>query len=170
MQWAKDAGVAVAFDVDYRDMSWESGAEAGAAVRALLPRIDILIANQLEIGLVAGTDDVSEAIARLQALGADTIIAKLGSEGTRAVVGTDSLFVPPFPIPVVSTIGAGDGFASGFLYAHLQGMPLDQSVRYGNAAAAIVVSRLMCAEAMPRRSEVEELLTRHPEIQAERAG
>ena len=163
ISWAQEAGVTVAFDVDYRDMSWKSGEEAGAAVRALLPRIDILIANELEICLVAGADTVSEAIDRLWGLGVSTLIAKLGSEGTRAVTARESLFVPPFPVEVVSTIGAGDGFASGFLYAHLQGLSLSEAVRYGNAAAAIVVSRLMCAEAMPTRDEVEDLLERNPE-------
>ena len=59
---------------------------------------------------------------------------------------------------VVSTIGAGDGFASGFLYGYIKEMRWDSCLRYGNAAAAIVVSRLSCSEAMPRLNEVEELL------------
>jgi 5-dehydro-2-deoxygluconokinase len=65
---------------------------------------------------------------------------------------------------VVSTIGAGDGFAAGFLYAHLAGKDWQDCLRYGNTAAAIVVSRLSCSEAMPSLQEVEELLPqRHRE-------
>ena len=59
---------------------------------------------------------------------------------------------------VASTIGAGDGFASGFLYAMLKGLAVPECLHYGNAAAAIVVSRLSCSEAMPLISEVEEMM------------
>jgi 5-dehydro-2-deoxygluconokinase len=58
---------------------------------------------------------------------------------------------------VVSTIGAGDGFASGFLTGVLRGKPVMECLKYGNAAAAIVVSRLSCSEAMPTMQEVETL-------------
>jgi 5-dehydro-2-deoxygluconokinase len=82
----------------------------------------------------------------------------MGSEGTRATNAAESVFLPSYPVEVVSTIGAGDGFASGFLYAIFRGMPLTQALSYGNAAAAIVVNRLMCSEAMPTLSEVEALI------------
>jgi 5-dehydro-2-deoxygluconokinase len=72
----------------------------------------------------------------------------------------DSVFLPPYKVDVVTTIGAGDGFASGFLYATLRGLPLVECLHYGNAAAAIVVSRLSCSEAMPVIAEVEEMIQR----------
>ena len=55
-------------------------------------------------------------------------------------------------------IGAGDGFAAGFIYAHLAGKNFQDCLRYGNTAAAIVVNRLSCSEAMPTLDEVEKLL------------
>jgi 5-dehydro-2-deoxygluconokinase len=61
-------------------------------------------------------------------------------------------------VEVVSTIGAGDGFASGFLYALSKDLPAVECLHYGNAAAAIVVSRLSCSEAMPTLAEVEEIM------------
>jgi 5-dehydro-2-deoxygluconokinase len=61
-------------------------------------------------------------------------------------------------VEVVSTIGAGDGFASGFLYALLKDKPIEECLRHGNAAAAIVVSRLSCSEAMPTLGEVEQVI------------
>ena len=58
----------------------------------------------------------------------------------------------------MTTIGAGDGFASGFLYGMLKNLPVTECLHYGNAAAAIVVSRLSCSEAMPVLSEVVEMI------------
>ncbi|MDA2925026.1 hypothetical protein MYX65_10330 [Acidobacteria bacterium AH-259-L09] len=53
------------------------------------------------------------------------------------------------------------------LYALVKAMPLTEALKYGNAAAAIVVSRLICSEAMPTLAEVEALIARYSEIQVQ---
>lgn len=157
LESAKRAGCRVVFDVDFRAMSWPSPAEAGQAVRLALPFIDVLIGNQPELRLVAGEEDLDRATAALRER-VPLLVSKLGEAGTRVWQGKDSVFLPPYSVEVVSTIGAGDGFASGFLYALLQGKPVTECLHYGNAAAAIVVSRLSCSEAMPTLAEVEEMI------------
>ena len=158
LERAKKAGCRVVLDVDYRSMSWRTPEEAGLAVRLALPFVDVLIGNQLELKLVAGVDDLNDATARLQKAGVSMLISKLGDQGTRVLSGGDSVYLPPYSAEVCTTIGAGDGFASGFLYAMLKGLPVQECLHYGNAAAAIVVSRLSCSEAMPALSEVEEMM------------
>lgn len=160
IEHAKRAGRLVVFDVDYRSMSWRSPEEAGLAVRLALPHVDVLIGNQPELMLVSGERDLDAAVAALRAVGVPTLVSKLGEQGTRVWQGDDPVFLPPYAVDVVSTIGAGDGFASGFLYALLNGMPIAECLHYGNAAAAIVVSRLSCSEAMPTLAEVEEMIRR----------
>jgi 5-dehydro-2-deoxygluconokinase len=160
LERAKEAGCRVVFDVDYRAMSWRSPEEAGLAVRLALPFLDILIGNQLELTLVAGVADLDGATRKLRRAGVPVLVSKLGEMGTRVWSGEDSVFLPPYAVDVVSTIGAGDGFASGFLYALIQNRPLLECLHYGNAAAAIVVSRLSCSEAMPTLAEVEAMITR----------
>ena len=160
LERAKEAGCRVVFDVDYRAMSWRSPEEAGLAVRLALPFIDILIGNQLELTLVAGVSDLEAATEKLRRPGGPILVSKLGELGTRVWTGADSVFLPPYAVDVVSTIGAGDGFASGFLYALLNDKPMAECLHYGNAAAAIVVSRLSCSEAMPTLVEVEEMISR----------
>jgi 5-dehydro-2-deoxygluconokinase len=159
LERAKEAGCRVVFDVDYRAMSWRSPEEAGLAVRLALPFVDILIGNQLELTLVAGVSDLDSATERLRRR-VPVLVSKLGESGTRVWTGDDSVFLPPYAVDVVTTIGAGDGFASGFLYAIIQDKPLAECLHYGNAAAAIVVSRLSCSEAMPTLAEVEEMISR----------
>lgn len=170
MEWARRARVKVAFDVDYRPMSWVTPEQAALQARLALPFVDILIANPEEICLVTETEKPGEAIDRLQQWGVPLVVAKLGSEGTRAIGSQQSLFLPSYPVEVLSTIGAGDGFASGFLYALVKEMPVGEALKYGNAAAAMVVSRLMCSEAMPTLAEVENLIARHSEIQVQSLG
>ncbi|MBK5294548.1 MAG: 5-dehydro-2-deoxygluconokinase, partial [Acidobacteriia bacterium] len=161
MEHAKAAGCRVVFDVDYRGMSWKRPEDAGLAVRLALPMVDVLIGNDVELKLVAGVSTLEAAVDRLRAANLPLLVSKLGSQGTRLYHGGESIFLPPYQVEVVSTIGAGDGFASGFLYGLLREMPLLDCLHYGNAAAAIVVSRLSCSEAMPALEEVETLLSAH---------
>lgn len=158
LERAKESGCRVVLDVDYRAMSWRSPAEAGLAVRLALPYVDVLIGNELELTLAAGAEDLEAATRKLRSAGVSTLVSKLGERGTRVWSGEEAVFLPPYAVEVVSTIGAGDGFAAGFLFALLQRRPVLECLHYGNAAAAIVVSRLSCSEAMPTRAEVEELM------------
>jgi 5-dehydro-2-deoxygluconokinase len=156
-------------------------------VRLALPFIDVLIGNQPELMRVSGQRDLVAAVGALREAGVPMLVSKLGEQGTRVwgpptgrlaatagrsaatagrlaatpgTIGDEAVFLPPYSVDVVSTIGAGDGFASGFLYALLGDKPVADCLHYGNAAAAIVVSRLSCSEAMPTLAEVEEMIRR----------
>ena len=158
LERARLAGCRVALDVDYRAMSWPGPEDAGLAARLALPFVDVLIGNEVELMLVAGESDLNRATEKLRRAGLAVLVSKLGERGTRVWTAEDSVFLPPYSVEVCTTIGAGDGFASGFLYALLQELPLEECLHYGNAAAAIVVSRLSCSEAMPLLAEVQDLM------------
>lgn len=158
LEAAHRAGCRVVLDVDFRSMSWSGPEAAGGAIRLALPFVDILIGNQPELKLVAGVDSLDDATEWLRKSGVRTLVSKLGEQGTRVWTGDGSVFLPPYKVDVMTTIGAGDGFASGFLYASLQGFPIEECLHYGNAAAAIVVSRLSCSEAMPTLAEVQNMM------------
>jgi 5-dehydro-2-deoxygluconokinase len=158
LERAKKAGSRVVLDVDYRSMSWPSAEEAGQAVRLALPFVDVLIGNQPELMLVAGEPTLERATDQLRRRGLPLLVSKLGEQGTRVWSGEESVFLPPYQVEVCTTIGAGDGFASGFLFGLLRGLPVEECLHYGNAAAAIVVSRLSCSEAMPTLEEVKALM------------
>ena len=59
---------------------------------------------------------------------------------------------------VLETTGAGDAFNGGFAHALAEGIPLTEAVRYGSATAAISVTRLGTAPAMPYKEEIQKLL------------
>ena len=66
--------------------------------------------------------------------------------------------IPPFPVDVVCGLGAGDAFGGAFCHGLLSGWDAVRTVRYGNAAGAIVVGRLMCADDMPTVAEIDDFL------------
>jgi len=151
------SGVRTVFDVDFRAMSWPGATEAGVAVRLALPFVDVLIGNQPELMLAAGASTLEDAVTKLSDR-IPILVSKLGDQGTRVYTGGEEVFLAPYRVEVCTTIGAGDGFASGFLYGLLNDLAIEECLHYGNAAAAIVVSRLSCSEAMPTLAEVRELI------------
>jgi len=58
----------------------------------------------------------------------------------------------------VKPFGAGDSFAGALLYSIIKGLPLEQGLRFGAAAASMNVSSDNCTEAMPTIAEIEAFL------------
>lgn len=152
---AADAGMQTVLDVDYRASSWNSPEEAGRAARRVLDNVRVVIANETEMDLLIGAGTTRERALSLLKEGPEIVVCKLGDRGVEAHMKEKAEFCPPQPVEVVSTIGAGDGFASGFIYGVLTGRSLRDALELGNADAAIVVSRVSCSDAMPFLHELE---------------
>jgi 5-dehydro-2-deoxygluconokinase len=155
---AKKSGVPAVFDVDYRESSWKRAEHAGRVARAALGDIDIVIANEDEVTVLTGEEDPLKAVGEALGAGPSLLVRKLGAAGVEAHTKDGSVRVAPLTVEVVSTVGAGDGFAAGFLSAWLAKKDLPDCLRRGNAAAAIVVSKVSCSDVMPRAGEIEKLL------------
>jgi sugar/nucleoside kinase (ribokinase family) len=106
----------------------------------LLPTVDYLIANQHELAVCTGVDDVEQGAKALLAAGARCIIVKLGAAGAAVWQAAGHQHVPAFSVQVFSTVGAGDAFNAGLLYGLRQEWVLEEAIRFGNAVAALVIS------------------------------
>lgn len=158
LRTAREAGIRTVFDVDYRVSSWPSASEAGQLARSVLPWVDVILGNEIELSILTEVSLPEAQLRSLHERGVSVVVRKLGARGVEVHTTGESHSVPPFPMPVVCAIGGGDGFAAGFLYALYHERPLEECLRYGNAAAAVVVSRVSCSDAMPRLEELEALL------------
>lgn len=105
-------------------------------------RVDVLFANELEITSLYEVDTFDEA---LQHVAGHCEIACLTRSGKGSViVSRDEVHViDAHPVErVVDTTGAGDLYASGFLYGLAEGHDLGTCGRLGSLAAAEVISHL----------------------------
>ena len=152
---ARAAQVPVVVDIDYRPDQWDDAAVFAAQMQALLRSATLAVGTEEELAAASGSDDVARGADTLLASGIEALIIKRGARGA-TVFRRDRppADVAPFPIVVLNVLGAGDAFASGFLYGYLQGWPLERAVRIGNACGAIVVTRHGCANFMPTLDEV----------------
>lgn len=161
MERARAAGALVVLDVDWRAYSWPSRAEAAEVSLAAARASDIVIGNDVEFGLMAG--DEAKGLSLAEALvreGAMLAVYKRGAEGCTTFAPDFRIDTPIFPVQALKPTGAGDAFMGGLLSGLARGQTLDQAVRRGAGAAAIVVSSIGCAPAMPSRAALDAFLTR----------
>jgi len=119
--------------------------------------IDIVFANETEIKSLYQTEDFGAAI---KAVAADCPIAVVtrSEKGCVVVKGGDILESPAHPVnKVVDVTGAGDLFASGFLYGFTNGRTLYDSARLGSMAAAEVISHIGARPEVKLRTHAETL-------------
>jgi len=145
-------------DLDYRATFWLSEADAAREIGAAVDYATVAVGNRRECEVAVGTGDPDGAADALLARGVELAIVKLGRDGVLVATGGERTRVDPVPVEVVCGLGAGDAFGGALCHALLDGEAPAAAVRFANAAGAIVASRLLCADAMPTRAEVEGLL------------
>jgi 5-dehydro-2-deoxygluconokinase len=156
---ARSGGITVV-DLDYRPMLWNSREETERWYHEALKNATVAVGNQEEVEVAVGTGDPHEASAALLDLGLELAIVKRGPDGVLARTAESLAEAPPIEVDVVNGLGAGDAFGGALCHALLLGWDPERTIRFANAAGAIVASRLACADEMPTEKEVEELLER----------
>jgi 5-dehydro-2-deoxygluconokinase len=170
---ARAGGTPVVVDLDYRPVAWEDPRAFGSTVRALMRHAELAIGTEEEVlaaGGHPGAENLDGAIATLLATGIQALVLKRGDRGAAICRrdpdgGTVIVEVAPYPVEVLNVLGAGDAFASGFVYGHLQGWALERAARLGNATGAIVVTRHGCANFMPTMPEVDQFVAGYPQTE-----
>lgn len=151
-------------DLDYRDRFWTSSDAARRAAHEALQYATIGIGNRTECALVSGWSEPEAAAAWMLEQGVSLAIVKLGPDGVLAMTADETVRLPALRVDVVNGLGAGDAFGGALCHGLLRGWSLTETVAFANAAGALVVTRLACAEAMPSEQEVLELLSQEAAI------
>ncbi|WFU38679.1 ribokinase [Bradyrhizobium sp. CB82] len=134
--------------------------------RDLLELVDVLVLNETELGLLAGTelsdDDelarIIDVARRLQVNPDQTICVTLGKRGVVALAGREELIVPGRMVQAVDTTGAGDCFVGALAAQLADGAALHDALAFANAAASISVQRMGAGPSMPTAEEVSAVL------------
>jgi ribokinase len=114
----------------------------------VLERADLIVANSHEFAAVPGV-----SAGRLVAV-------TMGSEGARLLRdGAEVAYCRPPAVPVIDGTAAGDAFTAALLVALLEQMPDADALRFAVTAGAVAVRRHGAQPSLPRRSEVEALLS-----------
>lgn len=171
---ARQLGLMTFIDLDLRPDQWAHPLAFGVNLRQLLPLCDVIIGTEEEFyaalapapeAVMAG-GKMTEAAelhqllhARAAASGA-VLALKRGERGVRIYENGAHFDVPGYPVEIVNTVGAGDGFASGLIAGWARGWGWRRAARFANACGALVVSRHGCARALPTQPEVEAFIAK----------
>ncbi|MBA2526842.1 MAG: 5-dehydro-2-deoxygluconokinase [Pyrinomonadaceae bacterium] len=169
---ARASGTKVVLDLDFRPDQWHDARAFGVTIRSVLRLTDVVLgtADEVKAGAlredvsvnvehsqVSGayvSGDVSQAVEAILKAGPEALALKRGGDGTTVYLKSgETIEAATFPVEVYNVLGAGDAFASGFLYGYLKGWDWHRSARMGNACGAIVVTRHGCANFMPYEQE-----------------
>ncbi len=126
--------------------------------------VTVLTPNKTEAEAISGksiTDlRTAHEIARyLLKKGPEAVVLKLGNEGAFLTTKTQEKYFPAHKVNVVDTTAAGDAFSAALSVAIVEGMTLQEAVKFANAAGALAVTKLGAHSSLPTRQEVETLLS-----------
>ncbi|MBM7835500.1 2-dehydro-3-deoxygluconokinase [Clostridium sardiniense] len=151
---AKKHNLIISFDPNIRLKMWTKE-QATEFIKKILPEIDILLIGDEEVELLCGHCDLKKAIKEFHDYGIKNVVIKRGEYGAVGSFGDEICYVDAVkPRAVVDTVGAGDGFASGFLTAFLKGESLEETLRFANAVGSLVVGVEGDNEGLPYYEDV----------------
>jgi 2-dehydro-3-deoxygluconokinase len=152
---ARGAGALVSLDVNYRSRLW-SRQEARATLAPLVDLVDIVVASDDELDLVADGDE-DGAVAQLLSRGVRHVAVKRGAAGASLWAESGRHDAAAVPVTSVDPLGAGDAFSAGLLSGLLDGLPAQECLRRGAVLGAFAVSSPGDWEGLPRRDELHLL-------------
>jgi sugar/nucleoside kinase (ribokinase family) len=149
---ARSLGLSVSLDTNYDPLeTWDGG------LHEALRHVDIFLPNQAELLAITRQADVAAALAALGDT-VPTIAVKLGSRGAQALHTGQLVEAGPIEVAAIDTTGAGDSFDAGFIYGHLAGWPLDESLRMACVCGALSTRALGGTAAQATLAEAQAFL------------
>jgi sugar/nucleoside kinase (ribokinase family) len=134
---AKSFGCITSLDTD-----WDVHGRWMQTLENVLPTLDYLLTNEEEAAMLSGRQDPRDAARELLARGPQAVVVKRGDRGAMLAASDGVREFPTYPVTVVDTTCAGDGFTAGFLLGVCRGWTLDGSMRLANAAGALCTTAI----------------------------
>ncbi|MGI6038243.1 MAG: sugar kinase [Limnochordia bacterium] len=172
LQKAKEMGLKVSFDLNYRATLW-TPEEAGAVIRPLMEYVDILFASLDDIRLLLQIDKptIAETYQGIAAEYGVPVIAGVanvpehqGAPWTAFAWYEGELLVDrrEFRVETIDRIGAGDAFAAGFLWGYFKDQ-IPRGLAYGSAMLALK-NAMLGDYFWGSPADIEEFLAEGPKL------
>lgn len=173
IKYAQQKGKLLSFDPNLRMPLWNSEEEARHEIRHGLQFCDILKVAEEELIFLTGCETLEEGARQIaKKYKTPLILITEGSHGSHALIHDYYINAPAFPVSVVDTTGAGDGFLGCFLASFLKsgktleqlsGEDVYQMLRLANASGALSVTRKGGMPSLVTTEEAQALLDQQPE-------
>ena len=149
IEWAREASMTITMD----------GERIVPGVENVWPRVDLLVCNPRFLATTAGTTDPEAGLRALASRGPPRVAVTLADNGALGLVDGCFVHAPGFSVsPVVDTNGAGDVFHGACAVGELRGWPLDWTLTFANAVAAMKCRKLGGRAGIPTMTEARAFI------------
>lgn len=157
---AREAGMTVSFDPNLRPSLWASAEEMIAVTNEVAATADWVLPGLQEGRVLTArpTADAAEIARFYLDRGAQCVVVKAGACGASLHTVAERWERGVFPIHVVDTVGAGDGFAVGLISAHLDGLDVAHGLERAAAIGALATTSSGDKDGLPDRTRLERFL------------
>lgn len=162
MRKAKEADIPVFFDPNLRPQLWPSQEVMVKTINELAAMADYVLPGKNEGKTLCGSED-PETIGKFYlGLGSKTVVVKTGEDGAETYQLGKRFHTDAYPPEkIVDTVGAGDGFAAGFISGVMEGLPLEEAVKRACAIGTIQIMHVSDNEGLPTRDELKNFMDKH---------
>src|SRR5699024_359665 len=152
IQLAKQKGIIISFDPNIRLKLW-SKEKARETFVQILPDVDILLAGSEEAEEMFGssTEEVLVEVAKKYKI--SFLVIKDGENGSKMYRDKQWFYEDAYEVEAIDTVGAGDGFNSGFIYAYLHNFESNKLLSFANCVGAMVTTVVGDNEGLPYLDE-----------------
>lgn len=127
--------------------------------QAMLPEIDVFIGSEFYYTKLFGdSTEYEKNLQSVRALGPSTVVFTLGDKGCVVCWEDGYYFAKGYKVEVVDTLGAGDVYHGGYIFAMMQGMRPDECAQFANAVSAIKCTGIGGRAATPTLSMVKDFM------------
>ena len=158
---AKENGVKISFDTNIRRKLLPTSGEALSCLKDFIENADYLITGKGDLDYIFPDLDLNDQLGKLMEIASkqELIVVKMGKSGVSAYVNGELIHSKGYAVEVVDELGAGDAFDAAFLASMMLGKSVQEALRFGNAAGAIVVGAIGDIEPLPEWEEIETFLS-----------
>ncbi len=164
---AKENGITVAYDPNYRASLWANESDAILNIRNALEFADLVKISDEETELLTNESNFEKAAKKLVLNGAKIAVVTLGRDGAFVCTKEGGAKVDGFSVCAVDCTGAGDSFWGAFLLKIAQSgknpeeltiSELKDFARFANAAASFCVEHHGAIPSLPTIEDIETRL------------
>ncbi|TCO76495.1 sugar kinase [Marinisporobacter balticus] len=161
---AKEGNVLISFDPNIRLKLWRIE-EARQVLLDVAKKVDIIFPGISEGELLLGIDDPNEIAKKFLEMGCKIVAVKLGKEGCYVASNNEEQFVKGYVVEKFEdTVGAGDGYAAGFLSGVLKKSSLKECAQLANGVGAMATLVRGDMEGFPTISQVMQFMGKEKHI------
>ncbi|MFH0702692.1 MAG: carbohydrate kinase family protein [bacterium] len=127
-------------------------------LKKVLSTAEVLIMNSSEASMITEMNDIDKMLCDLKSYGPKIVVITEGKDGVKAFDGKTFYFAPPFPSKVLSTLGAGDAFASTFVsMLDRFNWNIEKSLIFASINAASVIQSFGAQTGLKTFNKLEEI-------------